>query len=189
MNVVITGTNFTGATVVSFGAGIVVNSFVVDLGTQITADISILISAALGARDVSVTAPFGTGTLLSGFMVTTPGIPLSPSVETLAATVRGNKATLNGVLVNDEDLPCDVWFEWGASRSYGMTTQRQSGMHTADLFSANLTTLSDGVYYHCRAVASGRGFTVYGRDIGFSTPPLGHIMSLMDPSLMAGLED
>lgn len=189
MNVVITGTNFTGATAVSFGAGVIVNSFVVDSNTQITANISILLSAAIGARDVSVTAPFGTGTLVGGFTVLTPGIPLSPSVETLAANVRGNKATLNGVLVNDEDLPCDVWFEWGASRSYGMTTPVQSGMHTADTFSAALSTLSNGVYYHCRAVASGRGFTVYGRDVGFSTPPLGHMMSLVDPSLMASLED
>jgi hypothetical protein len=189
MIVVLTGDSFTGATAISFGAGITINLFTVNSDSQITANINILETAALGARDVSVTTVFGTGTLLGGFTVLTPGIPLSPSVETLAASVRGNKATLNGVLVNDQDLPCDVWFEWGASRLYGMTTAVQSGKHTADTFSADLTTLSNGVYYHCRAVASGRGFTVYGRDVGFSTPPLGHMMSLVDPSLMAGLED
>ena len=74
LDVIITGTNFTGATVVSFGAGITVNSFTVDSDTQITADITIACDAALGDRDVSVTTPGvtippGTGTLPDGFTV------------------------------------------------------------------------------------------------------------------------
>lgn len=70
MIVVITGTYLTGATVVSFGAGIAVNSFTVDSATQITADISISVTAPLGGHDVTVTAIGGTATLVNGFTVT-----------------------------------------------------------------------------------------------------------------------
>jgi hypothetical protein len=69
-SVVITGTNFTGATLVSFGAGVAVNSFTVDGATQITAAISIGGAATPGPRDVSVTTPAGTGTGSGLFTVT-----------------------------------------------------------------------------------------------------------------------
>jgi hypothetical protein len=69
-SVTITGTYFTGATVVSFGTGITVNSFTVDSATQITANITIAPTAATGTRDVSVTTPGGTATLTGGFTVT-----------------------------------------------------------------------------------------------------------------------
>jgi hypothetical protein len=69
MNVTITGANFTGATLVSFGAGITVNSFIVGNDTQITVNITIDGSAATGARDVSVTTPGGTATGTGAFTV------------------------------------------------------------------------------------------------------------------------
>ncbi|GAI53247.1 unnamed protein product, partial [marine sediment metagenome] len=69
LEVTIGGTNFTGATAVSFGTGITVNSFTVVSATQITASISISATATLGLRDVSVTTPGGTGTLTDGFTV------------------------------------------------------------------------------------------------------------------------
>ncbi len=67
--IVITGTDFTGATEVSFGAGITVTGYVVDLATQITASITIAAAAGAGVRDVSVTTPEGTATKTSGFTV------------------------------------------------------------------------------------------------------------------------
>ncbi|MFA5066352.1 MAG: SBBP repeat-containing protein [Dehalococcoidia bacterium] len=70
LDVVITGTNFTGATALGFGNGITVNSFTVVSATQIRASITIATSAATGARDVSVTAAGGTDTLNGGFTVT-----------------------------------------------------------------------------------------------------------------------
>ncbi len=73
LNITITGTNFTGATAVSFDAGITVNSFTVDSSTQITASITIDAAATTGARDVSVTNPGGMGTLPGSFMVTDIG--------------------------------------------------------------------------------------------------------------------
>jgi len=51
------GNNLTGATAVSFGADITVNSFTVNSATQITASITISVSATAGLRDVSVTTP------------------------------------------------------------------------------------------------------------------------------------
>jgi hypothetical protein len=69
LDVSITGTNLNGATAVSFGAGITINSFSVAFSTLITANITIAPGAALGPRDVSVTTPAGTGALAGGFTV------------------------------------------------------------------------------------------------------------------------
>jgi hypothetical protein len=71
LDVTITGTYFTGATLVSFGSEITVNSYDVDSDTQITAHVSIAADAATGVRDVSVTTEAGTGTLSDGFTVET----------------------------------------------------------------------------------------------------------------------
>jgi len=70
LTVTISGTRFTGATAVSFGSRINVNSFTVDSDNQITANISIASNAGLGPRNVSVTTPGGTSTLMAGFTVT-----------------------------------------------------------------------------------------------------------------------
>ena len=69
LQIIITGTNLTGATAVCFGAGITVNSFTVNSAAQITANITIDQSAVAGARDISVTTPGGTATLTGGFTV------------------------------------------------------------------------------------------------------------------------
>jgi len=68
-DVVVTGTHFTGATSVSFGSGISVDSFIVDSDTQITASITIAYGATPGLRDVSVTTGAGTGALANAFTV------------------------------------------------------------------------------------------------------------------------
>jgi len=69
LSVAIAGTDFTGATSVSFGPGVTTNGLTVDNATRITANITIDAGAAVGARDVSVTNIDGTGTLTSGFTV------------------------------------------------------------------------------------------------------------------------
>lgn len=61
--VVITGSNFTGATQVLFGANAA--SFTVDSDSQITANLGSV--GTTGWVDVSVTSSSGTGTLVSGF--------------------------------------------------------------------------------------------------------------------------
>jgi hypothetical protein len=68
--VVITGTGFTGATSISLGAGITINSFDVTDDNNINiVDADVDQNAATGNRDVSVSTPFGTGTLLNGCQV------------------------------------------------------------------------------------------------------------------------
>ncbi len=78
-NVTITGNYFTGATLVSFGPGITVNSFTVDNNTQITVSITIDGAATAGYRDVSVTTPDGSDTEANAFLVV--GIPTISSVS------------------------------------------------------------------------------------------------------------
>jgi hypothetical protein len=65
----ITGSNFTGATGVSFGGGIDVTGFTVNGDTQITANIVIANGAAVGSRFVTVVNQSGKGTDPTGFSV------------------------------------------------------------------------------------------------------------------------
>jgi PKD repeat protein len=72
LDVTVTGTNFTGATGVSFDPKIKVNSFVVNDSTRITAVVTISAAAVPGLSSISVTAPKGAGTLTDGFTVYAP---------------------------------------------------------------------------------------------------------------------
>jgi len=97
LSVTITGTNFVGATSVAFGSGIMVNSFTADSATQITANITISVSASTGTRSVSVTTPGGTATKSRGFTVRKPSAPTISTVspgsgvqgQTLSITITG----------------------------------------------------------------------------------------------------
>ena len=91
MDVAINGTYFTGATSVSFGAGISVDSFTVSSATQILATITISPAAMPGARDVSVTAPGGSTALTAGFTVASA----SPTVTSLNPNLGGQGQTLS----------------------------------------------------------------------------------------------
>ena len=69
LRVTISGSNFDGATIVSFGSGITVEDFSVNSSTEITAEITIDADATKGARNVSVTTGWGTATKIDGFSV------------------------------------------------------------------------------------------------------------------------
>ncbi|KPL23578.1 MAG: hypothetical protein AMJ75_05815 [Phycisphaerae bacterium SM1_79] len=69
LDVIITGTNFAGATEVSFGTEITVNSFNVDSSTQIKASITIDQMCAHRPTTIFVTTPVDTATLEDGFTV------------------------------------------------------------------------------------------------------------------------
>jgi hypothetical protein len=87
LSVVITGTDFTGATDVSFGGDITVDSFTVDSATQITASITIAPTAADGYCTVAVTTPSGTGEKVDGFAALEKYAPPVPPSE--SAPVHG----------------------------------------------------------------------------------------------------
>lgn len=75
LDITVTGANFTGALLVSFGDKITVNNFSVSSDSQITTNITIAADAATGTRDVSVTNGWGVTTLPSAFTVKTPPQP------------------------------------------------------------------------------------------------------------------
>lgn len=85
----ITGTSFTGATSVSFGPRIAVNSFTVNSSTEITGNITIGASAPLGPRDVEVTHG-STVTLTSGFTV----IQAPPTIASVSPNKGAQGQTL-----------------------------------------------------------------------------------------------
>ena len=73
LTVTIAGANLYGAAKVSFGSGITVGDFDVKSSSEIVAEITIEGGAEIGARDVSVTTGWGTGTETDGFSVVEGG--------------------------------------------------------------------------------------------------------------------
>jgi hypothetical protein len=82
LSVLLTGTNFAANPTCDFGAGVEINSCTFNSATQITAVLDILASAAIGARNVTVTnTDTQSATLPNGFTVTT-GVALPPPTIT-----------------------------------------------------------------------------------------------------------
>jgi len=69
VSVIISGSNFNGATAVSFGNGIKVQSFTNLSPTQLKVNLIIDKEANTGARDITVTTPGGSSVLGNGFMI------------------------------------------------------------------------------------------------------------------------
>jgi hypothetical protein len=92
---VLTGTGFTGATVVSF-CGVAAASFVVDSDTQITATTGAADPLTDDIGDIVVTTPVGTSTLSNGFTYTS--IQYAARLVSATCTVHDLKSglTLNG---------------------------------------------------------------------------------------------
>ena len=89
-SVTVTGTNFTGATGITFD-GVAGTGLVVDSNTQITVTTP---AGTAGAKVIVVTTPVGTGTLQAGF---TYVAPLAPPTITLISPNSG--ATSGGTVV------------------------------------------------------------------------------------------
>lgn len=79
------------------------------------------------------------------------------------------QATLNGQLVDDGGLVCNVRFEWGTTTGYGQETPWQGGFTSGMTFSATIYNLGEGVLYHFRAVARNSRGISYGNDMAFVT--------------------
>jgi len=77
IDVVLTGADLDGATAVSFGDGITVNSIVAESPTEIRVSMTIDKDAEPGLRDVSVTTPGGTTSLPEAFEVQEAGGSIS----------------------------------------------------------------------------------------------------------------
>lgn len=94
LDVVFTGSDFiAGASTVTTGAGVTVNTVTVDSPTQITANVTITAAAATGAHNFSVTnaAPGGGTSVTQAFTVSYP----APTVTTLTPAIGERLQTLN----------------------------------------------------------------------------------------------
>jgi IPT/TIG domain len=166
--VTISGSKFTGATAVKFGAEPAL-SYVVDSDTEITA---VSPPLAAGTVDVTITTPVGgTSEAVAADRFTyerAPDVSIGPaSLAQRRATVRGS--------VNPNGLPvigCE--FQYGTTGVYGhaapcsFVTVDSSGA----LVSAKLNGLEPGARYHYRLVVTTASGTTRGPDWTFSTNPL-----------------
>jgi len=139
LDVVLTGTNYiSGATTVSFGPDITLNSANVSSPTSLTANITIAAAAATGPRDVTVTNPApggGTATLAASFMVMNP-IPAITSISPASTTAGGSGFTLT---VNGTGFVSSSVVRWsGGDRTtaYVSATQLTAQITAADIATA-----------------------------------------------------
>ena len=95
-----------------------------------------------------------------------------PIVTTQPATLIAiSSATLNS-RVDPHGLPTTVYFEYGTTTSYGLTTpiHTPSG-NTYVNVAAHISALTASTTYHFRTVAANDAGTVYGSDRSFTTLP------------------
>jgi hypothetical protein len=87
----INGSGFTTGTTVALGAGVTVNSTTVTSPTLLTLKVSVAPSAAVGPRDVVVSAPGGSGTCAGCF-----NVAVAPTVSAIspATLARGTTSTV-----------------------------------------------------------------------------------------------
>jgi hypothetical protein len=93
----------------------------------------------------------------------------APVVTTNPATnVASFSATLNGSL-DPHGLTTSVYFQYGTTTSYGLTTAPQSRTgNTYVNISANISSLSANTVYHFRIVATNSAGTKFGSDRTFT---------------------
>ena len=93
-----------------------------------------------------------------------------PVVTTKPATyVASFSTTLNGS-VNPQGLTTTVYFQYGTTTSYGLTTAIQGRQgNTNQSVAANIRSLTANTIYHFRIVATNNAGTRYGSDRTFTT--------------------
>jgi hypothetical protein len=121
LNVTLSGSNFLASPTCNFGAGITVNSCTFNSSTQITANINILSSAAVGSRNVTVTNTDGqNSTLTNGFTVQTGSSNPAPTINGVSPNtgVQGQSITVTISGTNFLANPsCDFGAEQGLTVS------------------------------------------------------------------------
>jgi large repetitive protein len=176
-SVTITGTDFTGATAVTFGA--TPASFSVAGPTKITATSP----AGSGVADVRVATPNGTSSITPADRFTynptkiTPP-PGSPMVATGAPTVKSSSGAALEGSVNPQGLPTTAHYEYGLDSKfrasgpvYDQSTPSQNvgSDFTSHTVTATLSGLVPNALYHVRLVANNSAGTTVGPDATFTT--------------------
>jgi type II secretory pathway pseudopilin PulG len=123
-NIVITGTGFVNGATSSFGGDINVDSTAFNNATQLTAQIDIDGTDALGARDVVVTNPDGGRAVLSGgFSVVAPTIVSvalgnGPNPNVAGTIERNDTITIVFSSQMDESDICSTWTSDTANQNF-----------------------------------------------------------------------
>jgi len=122
LNVILTGTNFLASPICSFGAGIDVNSCTFNSATQLTANVDILATAAVGPRNIVVTdTDTQTATLAGGFSVVAGTALPAPTLTAVTpnAEFQGTtNATITLTGTNFQPAPtCNFNTDFGGSEN------------------------------------------------------------------------
>ena len=167
--VIITGTNFTGATAVSFGAGINSDNFTYDSPTQITAVICIAADAACGTRNVSVTTPFGTGTGTALFTVTA-----SPTVTTVTPASGNQGQCPKTVIITGTNFTGATAVSFGAGITSSFVVNSATQITATICIDANATPGARNVSVTtlCGTATLTGGFTVIQQNQSIGTGAL-----------------
>ena len=158
---------FDGATTVSFGAGVAVNSTTVNgVGNQIIASITIAPDAAPGPRNVTVTNPGFPGTTKTGaFNITSPG----PTVTSILPSTGGLGLTLNVVV-------------GGTNFFTGITTASLgTGITTNTVTVNSLTQMTVNITIALGATIGSRDVIVTNGGVGGGTSTLPAAFSVVYP--------
>ena len=100
-----------------------------------------------------------------------------------ATLIASFSTTLNGS-VNPHGLTTSVYFQYGTTTGYGLTTAPHTKIgNTARSVSANIGGLTASTTYHFRIVTTNSAGTRYGSDITFTTlPPIGFPIVTTEPA-------
>src|SRR6185369_11963441 len=147
LNVVFTGTNFVnGASTVSFGSDITVNTITVNSSTQITANITIPANAIIGAHNGTVTtAAPGGGTTSS--QIFTVNNPATTTVLTTSSTPSsyGQSVTFSATVRSPAGTPTgNVNFYDGGSCATPGALLASTLLNTSGVAPLTIATLSAG---------------------------------------------
>src|SRR5206468_1458838 len=113
--------------------------------------------------------------------VTSTGPPVAATAP--ATSVASSSATLNGS-VYPHGLTTTVYFQYGTTTSYGLTTpvETKMGNRYQDV-TANINGLTASITYHYRFVATNSFGTTYGSDRTFTAlTPTGRPVVTTDPA-------
>ncbi len=142
-SVILTGSNFQSGATCSLGAGITVNSCTFSSATQLIASLSISASAAVGARNITVTNPdTQSGTLTSGFSVVAP----APSVTSVTPNTGAQGQNLASVILTGSNFQNGAGCNFGAGITVNSCTFSSATQLTASLsISATATVAARNV--------------------------------------------
>jgi len=180
MPVLLKGNEFkTGATV-DFGAGITVNSAIVESSTQMTANISISAAAALGVRDVQISNPGETPFSASVFEVLD-----APSITGLTPE-SGNRGSYGKyVTINGANFVSGADVAFGSGRSLsrpcGISVNNVSFIDNNTL-RANIDIATDATLGYHNVTVANPGGVIATLPNAFEVKPVAPIINRVNPS-------